>query len=126
MGTSASTPKVFFPAVKRVAFRAQLVEEIHTSKYTLRHFDIPSREPSPTPSDHAKSAAKREASTTPIDNEEDDECPATPIIGRRKKIRDWTWTLGAVPGAVPTISSTELDKVPRSSVHEVDADAEAV
>jgi hypothetical protein len=36
--------RVFFPAPKKVAFRAELVDEIVTSRYILRHVDLSSSE----------------------------------------------------------------------------------
>lgn len=38
---------------------------------------------------------KRESS----DEEDSDTCPATPVAGRRKRSREWVWTLGPVDTA---------------------------
>jgi hypothetical protein len=111
---------------KRVSFRAPLTEEIHTTKFTLRHSDIESSTSSIStldlqrsekkPSKDAVDASvaederderisrsntkfelvmpqlgdKRESS----DEEDSDTCPMTPVVGRRKRQRQWVWTLG--------------------------------
>lgn len=49
---------------------------------------------------------KRESS----DEEDSDTCPATPVAGRRKKHRQWVWTLG--PVNQPTV---EADKRPEDA-----------
>lgn len=121
---SFAQSKPMFPATKRVAFRAPLTEDIQTTKYTMRHSDIesststistlelsPSEKPSVVDEDldedkrvenvevekkdlsSPHTGDKRESS----DEEEDsDTCPATPVAGRKKRHRDWRWTLGPV------------------------------
>lgn len=112
MTNSATAQRLFFPPVKRVTFRAQLAEEIRTSKYTFRHSDLPSREPSPMPLDETRLAPKREASTPDFKEEDDEDQSTTPVIVRRKKIRDWTWTLGPVTSN----SAVERGKFPSVTV----------
>lgn len=58
--------RVFFPAAKKVTFRAQLEEEVVTQRYVLRHVDLTSSEDDSTPSD------ADEQSSTSNDDEEDD------------------------------------------------------
>ena len=106
-----------FPAAKKVVFSAQLTEEITTTKYTMRHSDIessiistpeqiPARE---DPDQEQEETTKIETEeTSPIsprdsntrqswDEEEDsDSVPVTPVAGRRKKDRQWVWTLGPI------------------------------
>jgi hypothetical protein len=108
-----------FPAPKKVAFRAVLEEEIKNEMYTLRHSDIETQpievdtasskddeddeddentneeanEIAPTQQAQAispKTGEKRDFS----DEEDSDTCPATPVAGRRKRHRQWRWTLG--------------------------------
>ena len=44
----------------------------------------------------------------PSDDEEDnDSCPATPVAGRRKRHRQWVWTLGPIE---PTSTDKEGDE----------------
>jgi len=130
-----------FPTPKRVCFRAQLTEDIHTIKYTVAHSELelapdsnadlaspnrPSRTvvekqidedvdcievietqqqksslsvlPT-TSSSPPRTGEKRDSSS---DEEEDDDenntdvCPVTPVAGRRKRRREWVWTLGPV------------------------------
>ncbi|KAH7392547.1 hypothetical protein BKA66DRAFT_15991 [Pyrenochaeta sp. MPI-SDFR-AT-0127] len=45
---------------------------------------------------------KRDSSSS----EDDSDCPETPVAGRRKRRRDWRWTLGPVPGSSKSASST--------------------
>ena len=101
-----------FPTPKKVAFRAPLVEEIRNIEYTLRHSDIlsPSSEDSKLELSPPKKGARKDASDyqeegakLAADQAEDDEdedenesVPATPVAGRRKRDRQWTWTLGPV------------------------------
>ena len=49
-----------------------------------------------------RTGEKRESS----DEEDSDTCPATPVAGRKKRHREWVWTLGPVD----TTSSTPCDK----------------
>ncbi|KAK6430003.1 hypothetical protein LTR95_013845 [Oleoguttula sp. CCFEE 5521] len=110
---------------KKVAFKAPLEEEIHTERYTFRNSDIESSSSTIstlelTPSDRSKArdqvddeashlgekpqrdlsvkaptmtGEKRDAEE---DEEDSDTCPATPVAGRRKRDREWVWTLGPV------------------------------
>lgn len=105
-----------FPAPKKVAFKALLTEEIRNEKYTLRHSDIETSRSEPEskaldavddddvadievveatamPKSKAtspKTGDKRDSS----DEEDSDTCPATPVAGRKKRHRQWRWTLG--------------------------------
>ncbi|KAJ4368858.1 hypothetical protein N0V83_005940 [Neocucurbitaria cava] len=45
---------------------------------------------------------KRDSSSS----EDDSDCPETPVAGRRKRRRDWRWTLGPLPGPTKPASST--------------------
>ncbi|KAH7090680.1 hypothetical protein FB567DRAFT_437994 [Paraphoma chrysanthemicola] len=49
---------------------------------------------------------KRDSSSS---EDESDTCPETPVAGRRKRTRDWRWTLGPVPGSAKAASSTTSD-----------------
>lgn len=122
--TSFAPSRPMFPLPKRVAFRAPLTEDIKTSKYTMAHSDIDSSNstistlelPSPaqelkhdkTKEVHAEDAKDGAAEDTLVasprtgekressDEDDSDTCPATPVAGRRKKSRQWRWTLGPV------------------------------
>lgn len=151
--TMASRP--MFPATKRVSFRANLTEEIVTTKYTMAHSDIASSsstisslaldssanesEPSTSASSttttataatittttttlpsrtstkldmqlskpmepatalhHSTEPARCQKRESPSDSESDsDSCPETPVAGRRKRRREWKWTLGPIDG----------------------------
>ncbi|EKG21708.1 hypothetical protein MPH_00928 [Macrophomina phaseolina MS6] len=162
--TMASRP--MFPAAKRVSFRANLTEEIVTTKYTMAHSDIASSsstisslaldtsnatesEPSvsaptkttlPTLSTlpsrtavqldtqiskpagsataqrHSTERARCQKRESPSDSESDsDSCPETPVAGRRKRRREWKWTLGPIDGQ-------ELDAKYLREEDEVDSD----
>lgn len=45
---------------------------------------------------------KRDSSSS----EDDSDCPETPVAGRRKRRRDWRWTLGPLPGSGKSTLST--------------------
>ncbi|KAF1925466.1 uncharacterized protein M421DRAFT_70071 [Didymella exigua CBS 183.55] len=48
---------------------------------------------------------KRDSSESEDDS---DTCPQTPVAGRRKRSRDWRWTLGKLPGdSTPTASEED-------------------
>ncbi|KAH8722895.1 hypothetical protein GQ44DRAFT_741267 [Phaeosphaeriaceae sp. PMI808] len=49
---------------------------------------------------------KRDSSSS---EDESDTCPATPVAGRRKRTRDWRWTLGTIPGPNKSASSSTSD-----------------
>ena len=110
-----------FPVPKKVAFKAQLTEDIKTTKYTLRHSDIESSdsEEEVTPSQDVGAKAivdqpepkpsrglKLNTTTSPQvgdkresddeGEEEGDMPPVTPVAGRRKRHRQWRWTLGPI------------------------------
>jgi len=121
--------KPMFPSAKKVAFKAPLEEEIKTEKYTWRHSDIESSastistlELSPPEANESEqktddstkvkpteqlstsspqTGEKRESS----DEEDSDTCPATPVAGRRKRHRQWVWTLGPVQSSEPSTDS---------------------
>jgi hypothetical protein len=42
-----------------------------------------------------RTGEKRDSSSS---EDESDTCPETPVAGRRKRTRDWRWTLGPLPG----------------------------
>ncbi|KAH7556563.1 hypothetical protein BM1_05997 [Bipolaris maydis] len=46
---------------------------------------------------------KRDSSSS---EDESDSCPQTPIAGRRKRTRDWRWTLGPLPSSDKSSSSS--------------------
>ncbi|KAK5119330.1 hypothetical protein LTR85_007686 [Meristemomyces frigidus] len=119
-----------FPAAKKVAFRAPLTEDIKNIKYTVAHSDIQSSastistlELPPVEREAeveakgglglegVKAAVKDTAPTSPqtgekresSDEEDSDTCPATPVAGRRKKHRQWRWTLGPTGKAVEEV-----------------------
>ncbi|GME49309.1 hypothetical protein GTA08_BOTSDO00365 [Neofusicoccum parvum] len=139
--TMASRP--MFPAAKRVSFRANLTEEITTTKYTLAHSDIesssstissleldsstseteaapstaattlpsraaakldlqlckPTAPATVTAQHHSTERPRSQKRDSPSDSESDsDSCPETPVAGRRKRRREWVWTLGPVDG----------------------------
>ncbi|PVI06830.1 hypothetical protein DM02DRAFT_638532 [Periconia macrospinosa] len=58
-----------------------------------------SLENSPRPGG-ARAGDKRDSSES-----DSDSCPETPVAGRRKRRRDWRWTLGPLPGA-PNLASS--------------------
>jgi len=115
-----------FPAAKKVAFRSPLTEDVKTEKYTLKHSDIESSASTISTLDlndvkeddekvvkkvekkqrasSPQTGEKRESSDEEDDDDEDESYPTTPVAGRRKRHRQWTWTLGPVDHAP---SSTE-------------------
>jgi hypothetical protein len=114
-----------FPTAKKVAFRAPLTEDITTERYTMRHSDIESSististlELSPPETEkpeelsegdthklNTKSKGKKARSPQTgekresSDEDDSDTCPATPVAGRKKRSREWVWTLGPVETA---------------------------
>ncbi|KAF2169801.1 hypothetical protein M409DRAFT_20216 [Zasmidium cellare ATCC 36951] len=123
---SFAQSKPMFPAAKKVAFKAPLTEDIQTTKYTMKHSDIesststistlelsPSEKTSTVDEDdeddedeksETVEVEKKEASSPHTgdkressDEEDDsDSCPATPVAGRKKRHRDWRWTLDPI------------------------------
>lgn len=49
---------------------------------------------------------KRDSSESEDDS---DTCPQTPVAGRRKRSRDWRWTLGKLPGDTSSTASPATD-----------------
>jgi len=54
-----------------------------------------------------------------VETTEEHEKSGTPVIGRRKKIRDWTWTLGPVT-SVPTIGQAKIPTVVSEEVADIE------
>ncbi|KAI5370503.1 hypothetical protein Slin14017_G013820 [Septoria linicola] len=118
-----SHPRPMFPAPKKVAFREPLTEDVRTTRFTLRHSDIESSTSTISTLDSADAAARTQdsAKKEKVDqsheagqrsktaaphagdkressDEEDSDCPATPVAGRRKRHRQWVWTLPTSAG----------------------------
>ena len=78
-----------FPPVKRVAFRDSLVELIPTPVI---------QESDDSDSDSSTSSEKRRREDDDDDRKDDSDeggdVPETPVHGRRKRRREWVWTLG--------------------------------
>jgi hypothetical protein len=51
-----------------------------------------------------RTGEKRDSSSS---EDESDTCPQTPVAGRRKRSRDWRWTLGTLPGSTSASSTTD-------------------
>ena len=113
-----------FPAAKKVGFRAPLTEEIRTEKYTMKHSDIESStstistlelSPAEKKKDGEVQDKREEGTQTDVEEstvtspqtgdkressdeeeEDSDTCPATPVAGRKKRHRQWVWTLGPI------------------------------
>lgn len=117
---------------KKVAFRAPLTEDIKTTRFTLAHSDIEDSVPAistvelapPLEVDDSSSANAVEANPTAIvvtstktgekresSDEEDSDtgAAATPIAGRRKKHRQWCWTLGPIEGTDAVAREVHVD-----------------
>lgn len=124
--TSFAHSKPMFPPAKKVGFKAPLTEEITTAKFTLRHSDIESSSSTISTLDLNESAEerdervvreekgekkkskegkgatspqtgeKRESSNDEEDDGDGETYPTTPVAGRRKRHRQWRWTLGPV------------------------------
>lgn len=112
-----------FPATKKVAFKEPLTEDVKTTHFTLRHSDIESStstistlELSPPNTEAKQSTLEQDHKESQEDHdqshpsspqtgdkressdEEDSDggsCPATPVAGRRKRHRQWVWTLAS-------------------------------
>jgi len=124
------------PRRKAVSFSEGPIEYITNTLYTLRHSDIPSRSPSPAVNDDGcetklnippivlnqshKHALSPQATDEPLalrtchhateDDYETD--PKTPVAGRRKRQREWVWTLGPLTGVA---AADDEDKTASSS-----------
>ncbi|GAB7362493.1 hypothetical protein MBLNU230_g2814t1 [Neophaeotheca triangularis] len=117
---SFSQSRPMFPTPKKVSFKAPLTEDIKNEKFTTKHSDLESSsstistlELSPPEGEALKNKAGKVAGATKAvvpqsprlgekresSDEEDsdsDKCPATPVAGRKKRHRDWVWTLGPI------------------------------
>ncbi|KAF1917166.1 hypothetical protein BDU57DRAFT_258011 [Ampelomyces quisqualis] len=56
---------------------------------------------------------KRDSSSS--EDEGSDTCPVTPVAGRRKRTRDWRWTLGPISASDKSASSTASDATSEDS-----------
>lgn len=68
---------------------------------------------------HSKSERKKKSAKSPqtgekresSDEEDSDTCPATPVAGRKKRHREWVWTLDPIKTAAPTDSDERTGAV---------------
>ncbi|SLM33375.1 hypothetical protein LPUS_01858 [Lasallia pustulata] len=90
--TSARTPKIMFPPVKRVMFHDRL-EELIPTPIVDELSDNDTSEDNEDPL-----VAQREDRG---DASEGDDVPSTPVQGRRKRRREWVWTLGPIEVKAP-------------------------
>ena len=103
-----TSPIVAFPTVeacsvfvtsKRVDFRAPAEEDVYTIDYTYVRSTSTSRESSPPFENESIPRGKREhLATSPLDDEESQQTTNLQPYGcrRRKRRRDWTWTLSTM------------------------------
>ena len=100
---------------KRVSFRqSNLTEEIHTMRYTANHYELlcsdndtefervcnsDSRSVTSSPRVGNKRDSFSDESDQTNSSDQDEAYPKTPVAGRRKKRREWVWTLGRPPGS---------------------------
>lgn len=84
-----------FPPVKRVMFRDRL-EELIPTPAAAEH-----------PPNNDTEDNDEEATVPPRENRRDagegDDVPSTPVQGRRKRRRDWVWTLGPIEVGAPPV-----------------------
>ncbi|KAK4555537.1 hypothetical protein LTR86_007290 [Recurvomyces mirabilis] len=143
---SLAQARPMFPPAKKVAFQAPLTEDIRNTKYTMAHSDIDSSSSTistlalPPPKfdlthdnqeegdvDPATEVTERETSATTSpqtgekressDEEDSDTCPVTPVAGRRKRHRQWVWTLAPLK---PTAETNEEVKSTTTTINDVD------
>lgn len=131
--TSFAQSKPMFPAAKKVGFRAPLTEEITTTRFTLRHSDIGASASTISTLDlndaqrgeEVKGEEKKEVEVvepqtgekreSEDEGEEDGETyPTTPVAGRRKRHRQWRWTLGSA-GSNDSSSDAQESSIEGSS-----------
>lgn len=72
------------------AEKSESKDKADVQKVNIKSKDKKTRSP--------QTGEKRESS----DEEDSDTCPATPVAGRRKRSREWVWTLGPVDTASKT------------------------
>lgn len=118
-------PRTMFPGKKTVTFKAALTEDIQNSKYTQRHSDIEASSLTILLPQHEGEAMRFAAAAAAVvstvdgaptqarsnsvialcpptgnkrespDEYDGDTCPQTPVAGRRKRTRQWRWTIGS-------------------------------
>lgn len=117
---SASSTRTLFSPPKRVGFRSPDPDDVYTIDYTYLRAASSSRESSPTVEQNVgekRHHASLEPSTSEEESDVDDSCQ-TPVAGRRKRRRDWTWTLSTMSideKVEPSISSTQATTITVSS-----------
>lgn len=110
--------------MKRVSFHDKLVELMPTP--VLEDFESDSEEEtnflsSPTKRRRRENIGKLEAAAEAEEARrhvnaaiEADEVPPTPVTNRRKRRREWVWTLGSLEGGPKTPDGKETTGTPRS------------
>lgn len=88
---------------RRVGFHENIEEKIQTTKYIAQHYDLIVASDSSSEGDEARAGSKRESpceeETIEEDSGDDESYPKTPVAGRKKRRREWVWTLGPLDGA---------------------------
>ncbi|KAI9795245.1 MAG: hypothetical protein M1835_006141 [Candelina submexicana] len=101
--TLSRTPRRLFPRVKKVTYATPLSEDIQTTKYVAAHFELldeiggngieaPVREnqqgaPNSSPSEHEGTGSDQDIIL---------EAPKAPVVKRKRRQRNWIWTLGPI------------------------------
>ncbi|KAM3418812.1 hypothetical protein BST61_g4780 [Cercospora zeina] len=78
--------------------------------------DQPDRRPATTSPPSPHTGDKRESSDE--EESDSDSCPATPVAGRRKRHRQWVWTLGPVDGEEKSRSYQQNEIIVVDAEHE--------
>ncbi|MCJ1358703.1 MAG: hypothetical protein MMC33_008703 [Icmadophila ericetorum] len=119
---STRAPRRMFPPVKRVSFNDKLVELMPTP--VLEDFEPESEEEtkflsSPTKRRRKENIGKLEAAAEAEEARrhinaaaDADEVPPTPVTNRRKRRREWVWTLGPLDGVPKTPDAEETVSLP--------------
>lgn len=98
--TSARTTRRMFPNTKRVSYRCPL-EEIMPAKRPLSEIESPTKQIGnfeETESEPSDSVTEKKPE---CGSEDDVGIPVMPTRGRRKRRREWVWTLGSLEPAGP-------------------------
>ncbi|KAI9820659.1 MAG: hypothetical protein M1827_005028 [Pycnora praestabilis] len=96
--SSARNTRRMFAPIKTVTYATPLTSEIQTTKYVVSHSELILEEEEAEETTESVEVARVQLSSRNTDEESQrssrqEDTPETPIHGRRKRRREWVWTL---------------------------------
>ncbi|KAI9718206.1 MAG: hypothetical protein M1812_004196 [Candelaria pacifica] len=114
--TLSRAPRRLFSRVKKVTYTTTLSEEIRTTKYVAAHLDLLREDEADGDGEPVQEAILDDSSTSPSrhgeaqkDQDNDTlEAPKAPVVERKRRQRNWVWTLGPIAKEAAEQSTNDM------------------